>query len=81
MEKTAAEDPRFQDTDTAPENPSGQPTPQPVDKTALLAWIETADAEAARTDVTYTSETLGRLKAALANARATADKEDATRHR
>ena len=78
MEKTAAEDPRFQDTDTAPENPSGQPTPQPVDKTALLAWIETADAEAARTDVTYTSETLGRLKAALANARATADKEDAT---
>lgn len=76
MEKTTAEDERFHDTDTAPENPSAKPLP--VDKTALRALIGTADAEASRTDAAYTSETLEALKAALANARAVAEKEDAT---
>ncbi len=65
-------------TGTGTGSGTGTGTEKPVvDKTALTALIQTAQAESSRTDV-YTAETLDKLKLAIANAQAVAGKETAT---
>ncbi len=68
--QTAALQAAIHAVETATEEPA-------ADKTALIALIQTAQAESSRTDV-YTAETLDKLKLAIENAQAVAAKENAT---